>query len=127
MEKSNVNPFLELNTNGKEILNGLKVSVSSFGKSRELGQNISSLESGSKVEEPLGLNTIAYVGHTILKIIATIAISVLILLGVVGFVPLVMISNNVILDVMVPLSFYQGICGFAIYYMWTPMKGWGSK
>jgi hypothetical protein len=55
------------------------------------------------------------------------ALSVLIILGLVGFFPLVMLSNNILLDVMLPLSFYQGICFFGLYYMWTPMKGWGNN
>lgn len=119
MENSNSNPFLEVKAHEREIVGGLELSVSSPGS---IGEGRL-----SKVENSLGLHTLAKFGHTILKIMATIAISVMIILGVVGFFPLAMISNNVLLDVMIPLFFYQGICVFALYYMWTPMKGWGQN
>lgn len=63
----------------------------------------------------------------IFKIMGTILFSLMIIAGLAGFFPLVIRSSNLLLEVIIPLTFYLGFCYFSLYAMWKPLRGFGVK
>lgn len=62
----------------------------------------------------------------ILKIIATIILSVMIIAGLIAFFPLAGKSNNVLLDVIIPMTCYTTFCFAGLCAMWKPLRAWAA-